>query len=82
MSPGAELVIRMCAESTEKQRVEALRAAADAMPHINDTFSEMDFFRLTAFALWFISQGRMPTQADWDAMTDFINGTEKPKAEH
>lgn len=82
MSPGAEFITRICADTTPQMRTDALHAAAEAMPHIHETFSEMDYFRLSAFSLWFIAQGRLPTNADYDTFADFINGTEKPKAEH
>ena len=78
MSPGAELVTTMCAESTPEQRTRALEVTAQAMPHINEVFGEMDFFILSALVLGFITKGKIPGPDDWNRMADFLNGTETP----
>lgn len=76
MSPGAELVIRLCRDSTAEQRIKALEVSALAMPSLHDTFNEPDFFVLSAFALGFIVRGEIPSHHDWNRMADFLNGTE------
>lgn len=74
MSPVAEYVTKMCAESTAEQRAKALEVTARAIPHIDHTYGEVDFFLFSAFALDFICKGRIPSDGDWDAMVDFLNG--------
>lgn len=80
MSPGADMIMRMCADTTEKQRAEALWVATEAMPNIKARFDEMGFFRLAAFCLRFVKQGRIPTQGELNTFTKFVNATEAPEA--
>lgn len=80
MSPIAQYVTNICAESTEDQRIKALEVAASAIPHIDHVYGEVDFFLFTAFALDFIKKGRIPNDGDWDAMVDFLNGRTKGTA--
>ena len=74
MSPVAQYVLKMCAESTEEQRFRALQVTAQAIPHIDHVYGEMDFFLFSAFALDFITRGRIPGDEDWNIMVDFLNG--------
>ena len=74
MSPLAQYVTSMCAESTEDQRIKALEVTASAIPHIDHVYGEVDFFLFSAFALDFIRKGRIPSDTDWNVMVDFLNG--------
>jgi len=79
MSPAASLIMQMCAESTPEQRAQALQITANAMPHIDQVYGELDFFVLAAFALGFITSGKLPHSTDWENLINFVNGDENVK---
>ncbi len=78
MTPGTLFIADCFKGTTDEQRHKALTAAALVLPCLEGDCNELEWFRLSAFALRFIAKESMPSQAEWDLVTDFINGTEAP----
>jgi hypothetical protein len=78
MTPGTLFIADCFKGTTDEQRSKATNAAALVLPALAGDYNELEWFRLSAFALRFIAKESMPTQEQWDLVTDFINGTEAP----